>query len=187
MTKEWARTEGTPRTERSPWLLTGKNLLAEPFFTCRVCGANVVSWTAGKNNLSRYACGDVAYRGGVSCVPLAGINKAWLERLILRRIVQRCGTPRAVARLVRRVNESLRARGAAATAASRADEKLQSELAAAESKLANLNAAIEAGANPAALAQNINAAYAEIERLKRRATAYRADRARVPPQSGGVD
>lgn len=96
------------RVYRSPWLLTGKNLIGEPMFICTRCGANVVAWTAGKNHHARYACGSVKYRAGAGCVPAVGLDKAAIEGHILRVIQERYGQVADAARLAQIINERLR-------------------------------------------------------------------------------
>lgn len=96
------------RAHSSRWLLSGKNLVGEPMFICGHCGANVVAWTAGRNNRPRYACGSVTYRGGAGCVPAVGIDKAQIEGHILEAIQTRYGSKANATRLAKVINSRLR-------------------------------------------------------------------------------
>lgn len=96
------------RANGSRWLLSGKNLVGEPMFVCARCGANVVAWTAGKNNRPRYACGSVPYRHGAGCVPAVGIDKATIEGHILKAIQEHYGQEVGAERLAQLINERLK-------------------------------------------------------------------------------
>ncbi len=94
------------QSERSDWLLTGKNIFGDDFFVCLACGARMSNYHPTRRNRRCYLCGSARYRGKDACVHKP-VDKNWVEAFLLERIKETFGTREAAEKIVKNLNEAL--------------------------------------------------------------------------------
>lgn len=145
------------RSEHSPYLLTGKNLLGEDMFVCLACGARMTGYQPTKRNRPCYLCGSVRYRGEEACM-YKPVDKAWLEGYLLDRIREVFGTPEAAEKVAAQINEGV---SDEAAVREKARAKLLKALQATEAKITNLVRAVAEGFDVEAAKKELGALQAE--------------------------
>lgn len=129
------------RTEHSPYLLTGQNILGEDMFICKACGARMTSYQPARRSKKRYLCGTKHYRGQEYCQSNP-IDKDWLESTLLNKIKESFGTKEVAIEIADRINKELKD---GLSPDVKAQNKLEKQLSQVENKINNLVRAVADG------------------------------------------
>ncbi len=95
------------RSFNSQWLLTGLNLENEPFFTCHLCGKNMIGIQGRNSNYGYYKCSTNQYKGEAGCTNKERVNRFIIEKELLKVIESKFSTPGAIESLVAELNNRL--------------------------------------------------------------------------------
>lgn len=93
------------RSYDSRFLLTGLNLEGQPFFTCKVCGKNIVG--AGNGYSGKYICSSFHNKGSIACQNNTRISHQFLERNLLAEIEKVFGAPEAIDAMISEINSRM--------------------------------------------------------------------------------
>lgn len=92
------------RSYDSRWLLTGLNLEGRPFFTCKICGGNIIGVSRSKHHSGKYCCGTHHYKGNAGCKNSLRINSYSIESMLLSKIESLFGNADSIDDLVKKLN-----------------------------------------------------------------------------------
>lgn len=92
------------RSYDSEWLLTGLNLEGKSFFTCKVCGKNVIGVRDSVRHKGKYCCGQHHYKGTAGCSNNFRLNSLFIEHRLLSEIEKVFGKPESIESLVNQLN-----------------------------------------------------------------------------------
>lgn len=94
------------RSFNSSWYLTGLNLEQKPFFTCKLCGKNIIGIRISNGAMGKYGCGTHHYKGN-ACTNNLKITRNVLERQLISMIGELFGTPKAIDSMVQKLNSKI--------------------------------------------------------------------------------
>jgi site-specific DNA recombinase len=159
------RSEGstTRRSESSPYLLTGKNILGEDMFVCSKCGARMTGFKPSSRHRMVYICGSVRYRGTEACDGKT-IDQKWIEDNLLKIIRKRFGTRKRAEEIARLINKSIESE---TEAESKAAEQLRKKIQSLDMKIKNLIRAMSEGIDISEVADEIKAMKEEKTQAER--------------------
>lgn len=150
---------------KSTYLLTGKNILGQPFFICTNCGANMIGMNLNPGRSRRkYVCSTVIYKGKDACI-YKPILKEPLEEEIIRHIMMIFQDEERLGTYLKKLRQSI------------ADEqkeivtlhkRLEKQLADTEKQIAAVMNAIAAGVDPALCKEKVAALKVERDELQTR-------------------
>ena len=95
------------RSYNSPWYLTGLNLENKPFFTCKVCGGNIIGVRNATRSIGTYCCGNHHYKGNAGCSNSLRLNRIGIEKNLLNEIERLFGSPDAIDTLIKELNSRI--------------------------------------------------------------------------------